>query len=270
MVKISIITVCYNAETHIEKTILSILNQTAAVYEYIIVDGGSTDETMRIVQSYTEQFESAGISYRFRSEKDKGISDAFNKGIHMATGDLIGLINADDELIQGTSEIVQKAYVKDVDVYYGNCVWVDKANKLSFISKPKVQNPAYLKSLLYEMVMIHPSTFITANAYEKAGVYDTSFRFCMDQELLYRMYCAGLKFHYIDKELTVFKAGGVSDTNPRKVFHEASRIPISAGEPIWKVKYIEAKKLCRNFLAQKAKRMGIYNIIKYRQGVDLK
>lgn len=269
MVKISIITVCYNAEKTIEKTIFSVFNQTVPIHEYIVVDGGSTDKTMNIVKSYSKKFKQAGTIYRFQSEKDEGISDAFNKGIYMATGDLIGLVNADDELIRDTSEVLQKVYSEDIDIYYGNCIWVDAGNKLNFISKPKVKNPDCLGALLYEMVMIHPSTFITSHAYKKVGGYNISFRFCMDQELLYKMYCSGLEFYYIDKELTIFKAGGISDTNPREVFREASRIAIFAGEPIWKVKGIECKKIFRDFLARKAKKIGIYNILKHNQGVKM-
>ncbi len=265
MVKISIITVCYNAELNIEKTILSVLNQIVPVYEYIIIDGGSTDNTMKIVKSYIEKFLALGVSYIYQSQKDEGISDAFNKGIAISTGELIGLINADDELLKNTSQILQRIYTKDIDIYYGNCIWVDKINNLEFISKPKIQIPCHLGILLYEMVMIHPSTFITLKAYRKVGGYNIQYKYCMDQELLYRMYCAGVKFSYVDKELTIFQAGGISDTNPIKVFNEASRIAISSGEPVWKVKGIKLKKICRDFLARKAKKYGLYNILKNKK-----
>ena len=91
--KLSIITVSFNAENCIKKTIKSVLNQIEPVYEYIIIDGASTDKTYNIICSYGEAFKNKGIKYIHCSEPDKGISDAFNKGIKKATGDLVGIIN---------------------------------------------------------------------------------------------------------------------------------------------------------------------------------
>ena len=91
--KISIITVCYNSEAHLEEAMLSIINQSYANKEYIVIDGGSKDNTLAIIDKYRDK-----IDY-FVSEPDKGISDAFNKGIKAATGDIIGIINSDDFMI---------------------------------------------------------------------------------------------------------------------------------------------------------------------------
>jgi glycosyltransferase involved in cell wall biosynthesis len=256
------VTACFNAEDCIEKTILSVLAQTKPVYEYIIIDGDSTDSTMSIVESYREKFHTANISFIIISEKDKGISDAFNKGIQRAGGDLVGLINANDELLPYTCQNLEYVFEDTVDVYYANCIWEEPNCGLRFVSKPKERNVSKLNKLLYEMVLIHPSTFITKRAYQKHGLYDVSFRYCMDQELLYRMSKGGVKFKYIDNELTRFRAGGVSDTYPRKVFKETCRIPLMYGELPLKVKIVEKKKLLRDFMARKAKRIGIYNIIK--------
>lgn len=260
--KLSMVTVCYNAENCIGKTIRSVLSQTTPVYEYIIIDGGSKDRTVEICESYRSKFAEQGIEFNVISEKDKGISDAFNKGISRAAGDLIGLINADDEMLEETCEILQHAFTEGVDVYYGNCIWEEKENKLRFVSKPKEQTHHGLSKLLYEMVMIHPATFISQKAYQQYGMYDISFRYCMDQELLYRMYQSGASFQYINRELTIFVAGGISDTNPQKVFRETSRIPLMYHEPLIKVRAIEYKKLIRDFFARKAKRFGVYHIIK--------
>lgn len=260
--RLSMVTACYNAEKVIEKTIKSVLNQTKPVYEYIIVDGASKDATVEIVNSYKLSFESKGIKFTVISEPDKGISDAFNKGIDKATGDVIGLINADDELLPSTNEILERAYDKDIQVYYGNCYWDESINGLRFVSKPKEQNPEKLGRLLYEMVMIHPATYITKSAYEKYGSYNITFRYCMDEELLYRMFSKGAKFKYLDEELSVFRAGGVSDANPKKVFAEVSRIPRMYNEPEWKIWIIENKKILRDFIARKAKKIGLYKILK--------
>ena len=260
--KLSMITVCFNAEKEIEKTIQSVLVQTLPVYEYLIIDGGSKDGTIELVNSYKDAFESRDIRFKVVSEPDRGISDAFNKGIVQASGDLIGLINAADELLPDTCRVLTEAYEDHIDIYYGNCIWDEIDNQLRFVSKPKERNPGRLYRLMYEMVMIHPSTFITKKAYEICGYYNLSFRYCMDEELLYRMFRYGIKFKYIDEELTVFKAGGVSDSNPKKVFAEVSRIPLMYGEPKVKVKVIELKKITRDYLARRAKRVGLYSLVK--------
>ncbi len=105
----SIITVCYNSEKTIERTIKSVLNQTESNYEYIIVDGGSTDKTLDIVKNYEDAFNGR---LKYISEKDNGIYDAMNKGIGMAKGELIGLINSDDYYELDALENIKKEYEK--------------------------------------------------------------------------------------------------------------------------------------------------------------
>ena len=118
--KISIITVCYNSEKYLEETIQSVLRQNYQNVEYIIIDGGSTDNTVSIIDKYRQY-----ITY-FVSEPDNGISDAFNKGIRVATGDVIGIINSDDLLEEGALERVAQEYAPSVDWYRGDCkVWND-------------------------------------------------------------------------------------------------------------------------------------------------
>lgn len=257
--KLTIVTVCFNAEECIERTILSVLNQTSPVYEYIVIDGASTDATYEKICSYEKAFEEKGIIYKHVSEPDRGISDAFNKGISRATGTLIGLINADDELMPDTCKELQKKYDEEkADIYYGNCIWVDTARRLEYVSKPKHD----LRKLLYLMVLIHPSTFVTKKAYEECGVFDISYKLCMDKELLYRMYRAGKRFVYIDQCLTRFKAGGVSDTHAKAVYKEGSRMALAYGEPWIKVKTIEYYKTVRNMMVKKLKNTGLYKKLK--------
>ena len=257
--KLSIVTVCYNAEQCIDRTIKSVLNQTCPVYEYIIIDGGSKDKTYNRVCSYEKSFAEKGILFKHISERDKGISDAFNKGIKMASGTLIGLINADDELLPETSEILNNECEKiDADIYYGNCYWVDSERNLEYVFKPKHD----LSKLLYNMILIHPSTFVKKKAYEECGLFDVTYKYCMDKELLYRMYKAGKKFDYIDQCLTKFKAGGVSDTHSKAVFKEGSRMALSYGEPQIKVKSIEIIKTVRNQMVNMIKGTRVYRVLK--------
>lgn len=261
--KLSMVTVCYNAENVIEKTILSVLNQSVPVYEYILIDGASTDRSYEIIKSYEDRFVEKGIRYVHISEKDKGISDAFNKGVERATGDLVGIINADDELMPDACSILKEC-VKEysADVYYGDCFWVDEKNNLEYISKPKSHD---LSRLLYYMILIHPSTFVKKSAYETCGVFDVTYRYCMDKELLYRFYKADKKFHYVGKVLTKFKAGGVSDTHAKAVFKEGSRMALQNGEPWIKVKAIEYKKLYRDSLVRLIKKTPVYENLKKRK-----
>ena len=137
--KISIITISYNSEKTIEKTFQSILKQSYRPLEYVLVDGGSTDSTIELIEKYIPLFKSEGIEISYKSERDKGISDAFNKGITRATGDIIGIINSDDQLSDKALEKVGKAFAEnDVGVVCGDCLWEDKANNLSYVRKSKM------------------------------------------------------------------------------------------------------------------------------------
>jgi glycosyltransferase involved in cell wall biosynthesis len=260
--KLSMVTICYNAEQVIEKTILSVLNQTKPVYEYVLIDGGSTDKSYEIIKSYEKSFTEKGIRYVHISEKDKGISDAFNKGVQRATGDLVGIINADDELLPNTCEILEACVENHpADIYYGNCIWVDEKKQLEYVSKPKSHD---LSRLLYYMILIHPSTFVKKEVYDSVGVFNVSYRYCMDKELLYRFYKQNKKFYYLDQCLTKFKAGGVSDTHAKAVFKEGSRMALENGEPWIKVKAIEYKKLVREYCVRAVKSTPIYRMLKKR------
>lgn len=253
--KLSIITVSYNAEKCIKSTIESVLYQTKPVFEYILIDGGSNDATYEIICSYRKVFEDKGIIFKCISEKDKGISDAFNKGIERAEGDLVGLINADDELLPDTCQLLSERYsAVQADIYYGNCIWVDDAVNLEYVSKPSHS----LEKLLYYMVLIHPSTFVKKKAYQEVGTYDVSYKLCMDKELLYRMYKSGKQFEYIDENLTKYRAGGVSDKRAIDVYKEGSRMALAYGEPRAKVWLIQNKKIVRKKIATICKRLPIY------------
>ena len=113
---ISVVTICYNSVNTLEETIKSVVEQKYPYIDYVIIDGGSTDGTLDIIEQYKEH-----LGY-FCSEPDKGISDAFNKGIFHAKGDLIVIINSDDILLPNALEVVAKFYEPDVDVYRGNVI----------------------------------------------------------------------------------------------------------------------------------------------------
>ncbi len=258
--RLSVITISFNAEECISRTINSILAQTLPVYEYIMIDGASKDKTNEIICSYDDEFARRGIRFIHVSEPDAGISDAFNKGIAMATGDLVGIINADDELMVNANEILSQYYSEtQADVYYGNCIWVDSEHKIEYISKPHSHN---LSMLVYNMILIHPSTFVRKDTYEKYGTFNTTYKYCMDKEFLYRLYKHGAKFLYIDKELTKFKAGGVSDKHTNAVFIEGRHMALEYGKPWIVVMAVEIKKRTKTYKTKKLKGTRLYRIIK--------
>lgn len=217
--KISIITITYNSGRTIEDTIKSVINQNFENLEYIIIDGGSTDNTLLIIEKYISYI---GIVI---SEPDKGISDAFNKGIKKATGDIIGIINSDDMLADNALSIISSNLDKSVDVLYGNTIIFNDNNKNIHVLKA-LKDLSHLK---YSFGMSHPSTFIAKDAYTKYGVYDTSYKCAMDYDLLLKFYLNGAKFKHINENLTFFRSGGTNEKLRRDTILEVRKSSISNG-----------------------------------------
>lgn len=197
--KISIITVCLNSEQTIEQTIQSVINQNDSDYEYIIVDGKSTDNTLNIIDKYKNKI-SAIVS-----EHDNGIYDAMNKGIALATGEIIGIINSDDWYEPGTFREVKKCFQNsDAELVYGNM------NLIFDSEMKKTLVPKDLEKIRYEMEVPHPTVFIKKEIYEKYGKYNTQYRIAADYELILRLYVAGVKFLHCNKTFADFRMSGVS------------------------------------------------------------
>ena len=198
--KISIVTITYNSEATLEETIKSIVSQYYDNLEYLIIDGGSKDKTLEIVNKYRDKI--AVVV----SEPDKGISDAFNKGIRKATGEIIGIINSDDFLMPNALDTIAKHYDPTVDVYSGNVLfWYEDTGK-EFSVKPEI----IFDKLKLQYGVAHPARFIRKSAYEKYGMYGIDFRYNMDIDLLCRFYKNGAKFVHIDENLARFRMGGTT------------------------------------------------------------
>lgn len=225
--KISIITISYNSEKTIEKTIKSVLSQSYRPLEYVFVDGASTDRTIDIIENYIPRLKEAGIEVNFKSKPDKGISDAFNKGIRRATGDIIGIINSDDQLMDDVIIDIAKAFSDNIDVVCGDCLWLDKKNNLEYVRKSKLD----LSKLKHEMVLMHPTCFVRKATYEKWGVFDVKLRYVMDKDLMARFYRNGAQFKYIPVVITIMSAGGASDANAAAVFNEGVIVATRNGVP---------------------------------------
>lgn len=214
---VSIVTVVYNGEKHLEETIQSVLKQTYDPLEYIVIDGGSTDGTLNIIRKYEDS-----IDY-WISEKDKGISDAFNKGIRCAQGEIIGMINADDwydpDCIASVMEHFSKA-----DILYGNQQFWNNGEKTHLFIP---NEPAMLEK---EMVLNHPAVFVKRNAYQQFGLYREDFRYAMDYELLLRFWKHGVPFFHIDSVLSNMRYEGVSDRYWYRALIDTLRAKLVNGE----------------------------------------
>lgn len=202
--KISIITVCYNSEKTIEKTLNSVLNQTYSNYEYIIIDGASSDDTISIVNKYIPKFNGKLKVY---SEPDKGIYDAMNKGIKKCTGDIIGMVNSDDYYESDTLQIVAESYLgnSNHEIYYGmiRCVNSNKEEKIVL----------YNHLFLDKQMIAHPACFVGRSVYEDFGLYDTSYKSSADYEFMLRIYHdTDTKFIPIYKILSNFEINGMSSS----------------------------------------------------------
>lgn len=204
--KISIITICYNAEKHIEEAILSVINQPYSNKEYIIIDGGSTDSTLSIIEKYKDKI------YRIISEKDRGISDAFNKGIKLASGDLIGICNADDKLVDNALSSIASVYEQGVDIFRFQEFIFNDEKKIRFLLSPTKIPPIPIHTHL-----LHMGCWITKNAYQKYGLYDLDFKYCMDYELIRRFLYRGAKEKYYDIPVGMFRGGGVSQSGDKRI-----------------------------------------------------
>jgi glycosyltransferase involved in cell wall biosynthesis len=203
--KISIITPSYNSEKTIEKTILSVINQSHQFpVEYIIIDGASTDKTCEIIKKYSNYINT------FISEPDNGAYDAMNKGINLASGDIIGIINSDDWYNNGAIQIVEQEFKnQNIDILYSP---IDNYYQNEFIA---TFVPGDLEKLPIRFTINHPSCFIKKSAYNLIGLYNTQYKIAADYDLILRLYLSNLKFHSIDTPLAAYSLNGMSSSpNP--------------------------------------------------------
>ena len=219
--KISIITVCYNSQKTIKDTIESVLNQTYDNYEYILIDGKSSDDTVKIIESYKKKFKG---KMKYISEKDKGLFDAMNKGIKMSTGDIIGIINSDDTLAKNdVFEIIASKFKdKSLDGIYSNIYFLDEnMKKINRVFKAKKGN--------YKLGWYppHPSLYLKSSVYKKYGNYNNNFRISADYDFMLRIMKNNVKLGYIDDVLVYMRSGGVSTAGIKgykKSFDESIKV----------------------------------------------
>lgn len=221
---ITIITVCYNAISSIEKTILSVINQTYPNIEYIIIDGGSTDGTIDIIKKYEDK-----TTY-WISEPDKGIYDAMNKGIKLATGEWINFMNCGDTFYSKTSisEVFQKANLES-DIIYGN-------TNLLLSTGEYIQRGKVVTNLEY-MPFVHQSSFSRSYLMKKYG-FDTKYKICADKNFFYTIYQNKNKFEYVDVNISNYEGeNGFSAVNAVNMFREIGRIENKDQTLSWRINF---------------------------------
>lgn len=209
--KFSIITVTYNSEKTIERTIKSVLEQKNVNYEYIIIDGNSSDRTIEIVEMYRSKF---GNKLRVISECDEGAYDAMNKGISIATGDLLCFLNSDDQFNGSVLESVYYMYMKNksVDIYYGNVLYTEINSKGEKI-EIKLNAEKNISKIKKGMIFCHQSSFVKRELFDKIGGFDIKYKIAADWEFFLRAYTQNATFLYVDNIISIFNAGGLSSND---------------------------------------------------------
>lgn len=205
MCKISVITVCYNASDSIEQTIQSVFNQSYMDYEYIFVDGKSTDNTLEIINHYVSEFNKLGIQTNVLSEKDSGIFNAMNKGIKISQGDWLIFLNAGDYLCDNSvfQQINEYLIDKEHDVVFGDVIY--KSRNMYKYGKTELLSETNKK-----LAFCHQCVFIKRNVMSQY-YYDEKYIISADLDFLLKIYNRKFRFISVDFPISVFELGGISN-----------------------------------------------------------
>ena len=218
--KVSIITVSYNAEKTIENTINSVLKQSYNNIEYIIIDGNSKDSTMKIVNRYK------GSITKIVSENDKGIYDAMNKGIKISSGDIIGILNADD--VYFNDNVIEKKISvfknnKKINGCYSNLIYISKYNKK--IVRNWISEKFLYKKIKYGWTIPHPTLFLRKQVYKDYGLYDLNFGNAADYEFILKIILdKEIDIEYINFFSVKMLTGGSSNKSIKNIFLQNIKI----------------------------------------------
>ena len=232
----SIITVVWNNKETIKDSISSVLNQTYSNIEYIVVDGSSSDGTIDIVQGYGDR-----ISH-FISEPDEGIYDALNKGIELASGDVIGILHSDDLFSDRfvVSDMMERMVVENAEIAFSDMVIVD--NSMTKVLRHYMAS--YFSPWMFKIGWMppHPTCFIKKSLFDEFGMYSTDYKIAGDFDLLVRFfYGRKIRWSYLDQITIKMSAGGVSNSgwqSKRLIFNEISRSLKSNG--IWSLSIFQS------------------------------
>lgn len=214
--RISLITVCYNAEGTISKALQSAREQTYHDFEHLVVDGASTDRTLDIVRQFED------LPLVISSEPDKGIYDAMNKGVARARGDILFFLNADDRLRDaGVLARVAHAFDEDpdLDILWGDVINVFQDGERTRTTHAHI-NP---EALLYDS-LCHQATFAHRHLFERHGDFDTTYPICADFDWFLRVLHGGARYRHLPLDVAEFTRGGMHEQDRRALYKEKSRI----------------------------------------------
>lgn len=214
--KISIITVVRNNAALVESCIKSVISQTYADIEYIVIDGASTDGTLEIINNYKRDIS------RIISEKDNGFIYAMNKGLALASGKLIGFLHSDDFYADNTviEKIANSFKDNDTDSLYGDLVYVTKNDTDRIVRYWRGQNYD-VKSLRWGWMPAHPTFFVKKNIYEKYGYFNTDFKIATDYENMLRfLYRYKISAHYLPAIIVKMRFGGISNRSAKNIIRK--------------------------------------------------
>ena len=216
--KISIITVCYNSVEYFEEAIESVLSQDYDNFEFIIIDGGSTDGTLDIIRKYEDR-----LVY-WVSEPDNGLYDAMNKGIAKASGDVVGMINSDDYYLPGAFKKVAAAFENkslDDNIFWGDIMYGDK--RVSGWRDWNVTRGAFAP---------HPSMFCPKKIYDRIGTYSMDYKILADYDFMYRaVNYHHIKHIYLPETIAFFRLGGLASQNILPSLKEELSVKLRYGQP---------------------------------------
>tara|TARA_B110000046_G_C12943995_1_gene377085 strand:+ start:334 stop:1110 length:777 start_codon:yes stop_codon:yes gene_type:complete len=217
LLKISIITATYNSLETLPTTLKSIVEQNYENIECVVIDGKSTDGTLKIIYKY--QIDNPDISFKIISEKDTGIYDALNKGIFNATGDIIGFLHSDDMLASSNilTKIAEEFIKTDVNGVYGDLQYVNRDNTNNVIRywKSKKFHPKLIKQ---GWMPAHPTLFLKREVYKNQGYFDLSYKIAADYDLMLRILKdQTLKFSYLPTIITKMRLGGASNKSIKNI-----------------------------------------------------
>ena len=233
--KISLITACYNSAGTIRTAVESVLSQKGVDIEYIVVDGGSKDGTVEVVEELSRKERKdrkEGFEFKWISERDRGMYDAINKGIKMATGDVVGILNADDVLASDeTLAHIVSAFNTDscaltpdpsrVDAVYADIRFVKEGETVEAVRKAETVRYCSAKRwrpwmFRFAAMVPHPSFYVRRECFARLGGYSLDYRICADFELELRyLYLAKLKTAYLPECVVVMRIGGMSTSGWR-------------------------------------------------------
>ncbi len=217
---LTIITVCLNSAKTIKKTIESVRQQKTDEIEYIIIDGASKDGTQEIVRSYRD------VINIFLSEKDQGISDAFNKGIARSSGNIIALLNADDQLLPGAIAKVLRYFQEHpgTEILHGDILLYQQEQFIKRLRPSRFWWTPWRLALFN-----HPATFVKKNVYTSSGLYDTRYKIAMDVERFIHWKEEGRYMQYWPEALVRMEAGGLSGRSGASGLREKRNILLDNG-----------------------------------------